>query len=160
MTAYTLDMARCDDTPDNPRGYEARLRSLAVVLAYAVTFKWLLARVAMLAVHVADVLARLLRGPTSVLLPSRTGGGDHSLHAILSGRSPMCKLGGGFTDGAECHPPTRRVPIVRDVMTRAGWVVVRRWRLVRVHVRLTGVVACFDPLAGASTCDAWGRRPA
>ena len=106
------------------------LRSLAVALAYAVTFKWLLARVAMLAVHVADVLARLLRGPTAVLVPSRTGGGDHSARAVITGRSPMCKLGGGFTDGSECVlRPRWRVAITRTVLTANGWESFRRWRV-------------------------------
>lgn len=107
----------CDDSPDR---LAARLRYVAHALAYAASGKWLLARIAVLFVFLANLRTRLQHGRTAVVRPSRSGGSDHSARAVLRRRNPMV-FGGRWTTGAACTDTPARYRSARGVIERPAY---------------------------------------
>ena len=96
-----------------------------------------------LLVHAADIFAYLRRGQVAMLLPARTGGGDHSVKAVLAGRTPMVFGGRRYMRRESCETQVKTMQ-TREVAVDGGWRIVRQWRIVRLSMRTTGIVACFD----------------
>lgn len=68
------------------------------------------------------IRGRLPRRPgTAYLLPSRTGGADHSLRADMTGLSPMV-CGGPLEHGAPCEGPEVEAEPDDGVRVRTYWV--------------------------------------
>lgn len=123
----------CDDNQDR---LGAWLRLLAVAPASALSWRWALRLLGALGVFVflANLRARILFGRTAVVRPSRTGGADHGLRAMQSGRNPMV-FGGVAHAAAKCLMVDARYLPARSVRVRGNdhsWVATRR-----------AVVACF-----------------
>lgn len=132
-------MAQCDDLPTSREW----LRSLAGNLALVRTWWVVPMVVAHLLVHAADIFAYLRRGQVAMLLPARTGGGDHSVKAVLAGRTPMVFCGRRYLPRMSCETHVRTMQ-TREVAVDGGWRIVRQWRIARLSMRTTGIVACFD----------------
>lgn len=133
----------CDDAPDR---LGAWLRLLAHDVATALSWRWLLHFVPAVLVFLANVRARVLLGRTAILRPSRSGGADHGLRAVRSGRNPMV-FGGPAHGGAACldtAPRYLRPSVVRLRLATGdgGWVATRR------------VVTAWFPLRWPGDCAA------
>ena len=131
--------AQCCDLPTSREW----LRALANNLSHIRTWWVVPMVVAHLLVHVADIIAYLRRGQTAVLTPVRSGGGDYSVRATAAGVSPMLFGGQRYTRRATCETQVKTMQ-TREVAVDGGWRIIRQWRLARLSMRTTGVVACFD----------------
>ena len=78
---------------------------------------------------------------TSILEPSRTGGGDHSAKAHRSGRDPMIFGGRRFQVDGLCDP--RRSMIVRRIVQLGGWVARRDWSYRANYTDARGAEVCL-----------------
>lgn len=121
---------------DNERQVCAWLRAYTVAVSAAVTSRWILGWLPGFIVFVANVRARIVYGRTAILRPSRTGGVDHGLAAMIRGRNPMI-FGGDSHRFAECSTlkPRMRVAVVHVMLSATDWIAVRRWRVVKQDSR-------------------------
>ena len=120
-TTTTTSLSRCDDRPDR---FDTWLRLAAHVVAYTVSGAWIRVRLARLFVLAADMYLRATGGRMSVLLPSRTGGGDHSYRAVVHG-SPMV-FGGCRSMGVTSRGRNATIEVVVRSKRGDGWIATRR----------------------------------
>ena len=96
-------------------------------------------------VHLADIVSRLRHGKQAVLLPSRTGGADHSARAVLTGLSPMV-FGGEAHAGAQC---CTRGWVRHQPRVLLRWVT-PRWRVLTLHPSQHRIARVITPSSGGT----------
>lgn len=89
--------------------------------------------------HTRAMLDYLRR--VSILEPSRTGGGDHSLRANLTGRDPMIFGGRRFQRDGLCDP--RRSMVIRHIVQIGGWITRRDWSYRANYIDARGAEVCM-----------------
>ena len=78
---------------------------------------------------------------TAIVVPSRTGGGDHSARAVHLGVDPMVFGGRRYNHDALCAP--RRHSVIRRIVQAGGWIARREWAYTAARVDTRAADLCL-----------------